>query len=216
LSGHLIAAQEEERGRIARELHDDLAQRTAAMDIELERLTPLLLPSAEGAFSTVRKHLAELSADLRKVSHRLHPTVIADLGLPAALKELVHEFNDAGGNALFVGPNETTPGMSVEQATNVYRIAQEALHNARKHAPGSRVRVVFARKDQQVRLSIKDTGPGFNLDEIRRGRGRGLGLLSMQERARLAGGNLMVRTKPGGGTRITLHLSAIAEPTYIC
>jgi two-component system CheB/CheR fusion protein len=204
LSGRLIAAQEEERGRIARELHDDLAQRTAVIDLELERLVPLLLPSAKGALSPVREYLAELSAELRKVSHQLHPSVIADLGLPAAVKQLVQEFNDAGGDARFVGRGETLPGLSAEQATNLYRIAQEALHNARKHAPGSRVRVVFVTTDQQVRLSIEDTGPGFNPDEIRNG--PGLGLSNMEARAKIVGANLRVRTKPGGGTRITVQI----------
>ena len=204
LSGRLIATQEEERGKIARELHDDLAQRTAVIDMELERLTPLLLPSAEGALSAVREHLAELSGAIREVSHRLHPGVIADLGLPAALKQLVQEFKDLGGDVRYVGRNQTAPELSVEHATNLYRIAQEALQNARKHAPGSSVRVVFAAQDQQVRLSIEDNGPGFNLDEVRHG--RGLGLLSMQERARTAGATLTLRTKPGSGTRISVEI----------
>ncbi|HUB79498.1 MAG TPA: chemotaxis protein CheB [Bryobacteraceae bacterium] len=204
LSRRLIATQEEERERIARELHDDLAQRTAVMDLELERLTPLLLPSAEGALSAVREHLAELSGALRKVSHQLHPGIIADLGLPAALNQLVQEFKNLGGDARYLGRNQTIPDLSVEQATNLYRIAQEALHNARKHAAGSPVSVVLAVKDRQLHLSIEDTGPGFNLHEVRKG--HGLGLLSMQERARMLGANLTVRTKPGGGTRIAVAI----------
>ena len=120
------------------------------------------------------------------------------------MKQLVQEFNDAGGDARFVGRGETLPGLSAEQATNLYRIAQEALHNARTHAPGSRVRVVCVTTDQQVRLSIEDTGPGFNLDEIRNG--PGLGLSSMEARAKIVGANLRVRTKPGGGTRITVQI----------
>lgn len=206
LSGRLMAVQEEERGRIARELHDDLAQRTAVMDLALDRIAPLLRDSAGGseALSSVREHLAKLSADLRDISHRLHPTVIADLGLPAALKQLVEEFNAGGGNAHFQQRSDKTSPLRVEEATSLFRIAQEALRNAKKHAPGSVVRVVFAVTDRHVSLTIEDTGPGFRLDDVRPG--HGLGLLSMQERANLVGANLTLRTKPGHGTHISVRL----------
>jgi PAS domain S-box-containing protein len=207
LSGRLMATQEEERRRIARELHDDFAQRTAVMDLALERLVSHL-PSPQGveALAELREQLAQLSADLRQVSHRLHPSSIADLGLPAALNQLVQEFNDTGGEAHFLRSSRT-PHLTVDQATVLYRIAQEALRNAMKHAPGSLVRIALAMADQHVRLYVEDTGPGFNLDEVRDG--RGLGLVSMQERARLLGGNLEVWSKAGVGTRISVRLKTI-------
>ena len=113
----------------------------------------------------------------------------------------------AAGNSCSIAetsPRNSTPQLGWEEATALYRIAQEALRNSRKHAPGSLVRVVLAATDQQVRLSIDDDGPGFNIEEI--SRGGGLGLLSMKERASLVGARLTVRTKPGRGTRISIRL----------
>jgi signal transduction histidine kinase len=212
LSGRLMAVQEEERARIARELHDDLAQRTAVMDLALERVAPLMQASPGGyeALSSVREHLAKLSADLRDISHRLHPTVIADLGLPAALKQLVFEFNAGGGEAHFEERSDKSSPLKVKEATALFRIAQEALRNAGKHARGAPVRIVFAVTDHHVRLVIEDTGPGFHLDDVPHG--RSLGLLSMQERANLVGASLSLRTKPGRGTQISVRLPGTIHP----
>ncbi|HUB78386.1 MAG TPA: CheR family methyltransferase [Bryobacteraceae bacterium] len=203
LSGRLMAAQEDERRRIARELHDDLAQRAAVVDVTLQRVAQLL-PSVEGAeaIAAVRGHLNSLSVGLREISHRLHPSVIVDLGLATALKELVRELNEAGGDISFQG-SDVAPQLSPDEALALYRIAQEALNNARKHAPKSSVRVFFKANERYARLSIEDDGPGFKLPDIRNG--RGLGLLSMQERARMMGGKLFVRTRLAGGTRISVH-----------
>ncbi len=205
LSGRLIVVQEEERARIARELHDDILQRTTVIDIDLDHITSFLRPDTEGpeALSKVRDRLADVSADLRKISHELHPTIIEDLGLPAALKQLVYDFDAAGGEAYFVEHNSDASQFSTEEATALYRIAQEALQNARKHAPGSHVHVVLTVTARQVQLSIEDNGPGFDLTVPR---GGGLGILSMQERARVVGGHLIVLTKPGSGTRVTVKI----------
>ena len=205
MAGRLLAAQEEERGRMARELHDDLVQRTAVIELALDRLAPLLQPSGGGpeTLSEVRERLGELSVDLRRVAHQLHPTVIADLGLPAALKQLVQEFNDAGGDAHLRIRNRAVQ-VSPEQATALYRIAQEALRNSKKHARGSRVRLALVAANHHVGLSAADDGPGFNVEDVQSG--SGLGLLSMQERANLIGASLVVKTRPGHGTRIKVSL----------
>ena len=204
LSGRLMSAQEEERRRIARELHDDLAQRAAVIDVALQRVVPFLR-SGEGAeaLASVREHLNSLSIGLRDISHRLHPSVIADLGLAAALRDLIQEINEAGGDVTFQGADQTA-ALSPEEATALFRIAQEALNNARKHAAKSPIGVIFKANDRYLRLSIADNGPGFKLPDVRNG--RGLGLLSMQERARMIGGKLLVRTRLGGGTKISVHI----------
>ncbi len=202
LSGRLMGAHEEERRKIARELHDDFAQRTAVIDMSLAQVVSLV-PSPKGveALTSARRQLADLTADLRQVSHGLHPSILGDLGLMSALNQLVHEFNDSGGTAHFIRSRRNPP-LTPEQSTLLYRIAQEALRNSRKHAPGSVVRVVLASVDGRLRLCIEDSGPGFDLAQKRDK--PGLGLVSMQERARLLGGNLVVKTKPGAGACISV------------
>ena len=209
LSAHLIKAQEEERRRVARELHDDLNQRAGLAEMELDRIETLL-PAQD---QTMRKILAEarqqitrLSAGLREVSHRLHPSVVEDLGLPPALRALVNEYHENGVDVSFAG-NSAAPDLPLDAATALYRIAQEALRNALKHAGGAPVRVVLEEMAGEVCLTVEDSGPGFDLDSVR-GKG-GLGLLSMQERARLAGGSLLLRTRPGSGATILVRVPLI-------
>ena len=204
LSGRLLATQEEERRRIALELHDDLAQRAAVIELAMDRVAKLMA-TGNGAevVTAARAHLSDLALELRKVSHRLYPSAIVDLGLVPALKALAREFNEAGGEVTFEGL-VASPGLSPEHATAFYRIAQEALNNARKHAPNAPVRLRFNATDRYLSLLIEDAGPGFNAQKVRNG--RGLGLLSMQERARMIGGKLLVRSRPGRGTRISVHV----------
>ena len=203
LSGHLLTMQEEEHRRIARELHDDFAQRAALIEMELDRLAGLSCPTARAeALAAARKHVIKLSESLRTVSHRLHPSTIIDLGLPAALRQLVREFNDAGGDAAFIQRGGDSR-LNTEVSTTLFRITQEALRNVMKHAGGGPVRIVLD-ADHDIHLSIQDAGPGFNLEAARSR--HGLGLLSMHERARLAGGTLSIQSELGEGTLISVHI----------
>lgn len=206
LSGQLIQAQEEERKRVARELHDDLNQRAAIAGMELERIEPLLPPGDDKAhhfLREARQHIARLSAGLREVSHRLHPGAVEDLGLGVALRMLVDEYREHGVDVSFVRESDARE-LSREAATALYRIAQESLRNAWKHAPGAPVRVILEEAGGELRLQIEDAGPGFEREKLR-GK-RGLGLLSMEERVRLIGGILLVRSKPGYGTTILVRV----------
>lgn len=212
LYGHLMMAQEEERRRVARELHDDLNQRTAIAEMALERITPLVPAQDEKVHQLLRdvqQQISRVSAGLREVSHRLHPAVVEDLGLPAALRALVGEYRENGLEVSFVGPR-VTRDFPLEIATALYRIAQEALRNAFKHARGAPVRVQLEEANTELRLRIEDAGPGFDLNSVR-GKG-GLGLLSMQERARLVGGTLLFRTGPGDGTLVMARVP-VATPS---
>jgi PAS domain S-box-containing protein len=202
LSGHLIQAQEEERRRVARELHDDLNQRAALADIELERVERLLQPQdheARHLLGAVRQQITRLSNGLRTVSHRLHPSAVEDLGLPAAIRSLIEDYRHEGMEVSCI-QRVNSPDLSLDMSTALYRIAQEALRNAFKHARGAPVRVMLEEVDGELCLSVEDAGPGFDLEQVR-GRG-GLGLLSMQERARLVGGRLSLLAHSGEGTRI--------------
>ena len=205
-SGHLMTAQEEERRRVARELHDDLGQRTALAEMELERISAVVPPQNEIAHQVIRRvheQITELSTALREVSHRLHPSLVEHLGLAAALRALVDEYCLSGGDASFV-THEVTPDLPRNAATALYRIAQEALRNASKHAAGAPVRITLMHRREQLQLKIEDAGAGFDPIQVRR-KG-GLGLLSMQERARLAGGSLLLRTRPGKGTLLLVRV----------
>lgn len=207
LSAHLLTAQEEERRRIARELHDDLAQRTVTIEMNLYRLTHFV-HEAEGAaaLSSARASLRELLDGLRQVSHRLHPALILHFGLPAALDRLVEEYNDAGGAATFADRSGTLQ-LDLDTGTALFRIAQEALRNARKHVPAAPVRVTLSCRKNELDLSIEDGGPGFDPHAARVR--HGLGLLSMHERARLLGGTLVVRSSPRSGTLVQVRLRVL-------
>lgn len=206
LSGHLMTVQEDERRRVARELHDDLAQRAGLAEMELDRLVPLVSGNHHEAQETLRRmrgHLMELSTGLREVSHRLHPSIIADLGLSAALRALADEHREHGGEAGLT-VREVPSAIPLDVATALYRIAQEALRNVIKHAREAPVQITLTGKDQGLYMAIEDAGPGFDLDKVRE-KG-GLGLLSMQERARLVGGSLLLRTRPDDGTLIVVRV----------
>ncbi|HLK21739.1 MAG TPA: sensor histidine kinase [Bryobacteraceae bacterium] len=200
LSAHLITAQEEERCRMARDLHDDLGQRAAMIGIQLDNVARFV-HEAEGAkaLSLVRTNLDELAAGLEEVSHRLHPSIVTNLGLSVALNQLVEQFNAAGGSAKFKD-RSGAPVFDPAIGTALYRIAQEALRNIRKHARGARVRVTLARQRDKMYLFVEDNGPGFEASAG--GVKHGLGLLSMRERARLIGGTLTVKSQLGEGTLI--------------
>jgi hypothetical protein len=208
LSRHLMTAQEEERRWVARELHDDLGQQTALLSLELSRLQALLPPGSKEAqevMEALRARSSAIATGLRSVSHRLHPAALEDLGLLQALRMLIEEHRRCGDEICFIEPgSEPLPPLVKETKVALYRIAQEALRNARKHAPQAPVRLTLGTAlsacPDELYLSIEDAGPGFDLRRVRTS--GGLGLLSIQERARAIGGRLEIDSAPGDGTRI--------------
>ena len=199
----MIAAQEDERRRLARELHDDASQRLALIEMEVDRLSHLpVSEEIHSGLERIRRQTDSLSIHLRDLSHKLHPSALVHLGLAVALLNLVDQYRKQNLDISF-SSREVRDSVPVELATALYRIAQEALRNALKHAPEAPVHVQLTEEADELHLEIQDAGPGFDLPEVR-GAGGGLGLLSMRERARLAGGTLLVTTHPGEGT--TLHV----------
>jgi PAS domain S-box-containing protein len=207
LSGRLITAQEDERRRVARELHDDFGQRAALMSwrvAELGKITDRMSAAARREVELLQEDLNRLASGLRDVSHQLHPSVIADLGLATALGEIVEQHRAHDVDVSLV-TRDVPATMPTEVATGLYRIAQEALRNAAQHAPEAPVLITLSSAAGILLLKIEDPGPGFDLGKVRQ-TGGGLGLLSIQERARLLGGTLEIRTAPDEGTAITVRV----------
>jgi len=198
----LLTVLENERRRIARELHDDLVQRLAVLEIGLARIRRDLPANAAAAGTELlrlEQQTGMLSNDVRRLSHQLHPSVLEDLGLCAALESLVDEFQSSRSQKIDFLCEGLPAEIPTSIATAMYRIAQEALRNVAKHASGRGVLRV-TREGEMLRLTISDAGPGFNAQpDPRRG---GLGILSMKERAQLVGGQFSLTSKPGGNTTI--------------
>lgn len=204
LAAHLLNVQEEERRRVARELHDDIAQRLTVLSMNLRQ-------SADGEHvlgkTDTDRALADieaLSTDVRLISHRLHPAVLDDLGLVAALNALVAEFREREGMfATYIG-GEIPEDIPQDALTAIYRVTQEALRNVAKHAGKTHVKVVLRENDSKLRLEVRDFGTGFDQDDGEYP--KGLGLISMKERARIAGGTLTVQSELGSGTSVVMEV----------
>ncbi len=222
LSGGLIRAQEEERQRIARELHDDTGQVLTLLLIRLKLL------EAQPGVEEIRPQIEELRGlisgaidQVRRLALNLRPPTIDQLGLLPALRSLVSTFSENTRiKAKLELPREQVR-LSPERALAVYRIVQEALTNAAKHAGARSVDVVVTAANGQLTATVRDDGRGF-APETYAGRssraangGAGVGLFGMEERARLAGGSLRIQSAPGRGTSVTLQVPVDSlEPVY--
>jgi signal transduction histidine kinase len=201
LSGRLINAQEEERVRLARELHDDVTQRLASLAIDAGREERTLSGSAGGTtIRTMREGLIRLSEDVHALSYRLHPSILEDLGLIEALKAECERFSRTCSIRLEADPGNIPERLPNEVALCLFRIAQEGLRNIVRHARASRVQVRLGRIDGGLQLVVRDDGAGFDHAQDR-SRTR-LGHASMRQRALLLGGRVEIDSSPGQGTTI--------------
>jgi PAS domain S-box-containing protein len=206
LARKLLSAQEEERARLARELHDDITQRLGLLAIDAGVLGRDLGSDAAASAraASLKQAAIRLSEDVQQLSRSLHPAILEDLGLVAALRAEVSAVGKRLGIPVSFAAEDPPPGLSREARLALFRIAQESLHNIARHAGASEVNVELSVWDKHMRLVIEDDGRGFAFDEAR-GRG-GLGLASMEERARLAGGELRIESTPGRGTRVSVEI----------
>ena len=204
LAGLLLTAQEEERRRIARDLHDDVNQRLAMLAMDLRRIEKGEagdLADIGGMVRSITGRLTAVSDDVRQMAYRFHPSILDDLGLMKAVRRLVDDFSASTGvEAVYVHHDSLSP-IPTDLATCVYRIAQESLNNVARHAKATEVEVELICDEGMITLSVRDNGVGFDAVIASQGRGR-LGLLSMKERVRLVRGTLNVSSSPGGGTHI--------------
>ena len=204
LSGKLMSAQDEESKRISRELHDAFSQELAALSTESRLLKRELPPEARGAakkIEGVAQRIGKLATDIHQMSRRLHPAILDDLGLPAALRAECNAFSQLHGIHTDFSSSRVPKSVPGNVALCLYRVAQESLQNIAKHSGAQKVRVDLAFKRGEIHLTIEDFGNGFDLQAQKRKK-RGLGLISMEERVRLVGGTLTIDSKPGRGTRV--------------
>jgi signal transduction histidine kinase len=204
LAGRLITAQEEERKRIARDLHDDMGQRLAVLSIGLEQLARVTAPSGIGSARDLARLAKEMVHDVHQLSHELHPAKLDILGLVGGVQCFCRDVSRQHGlNVDFrhaLGGRSPSPDIAV----GLFRIVQEALHNVVKHAGSRDASVRLSERRDTLHLHVADRGRGF---DMRAHDGEGLGLLSMRERVRVLGGTIVVRSAPGRGTRIAVHVS---------
>jgi len=213
LTGKLIDAQEQERKRIARELHDDFNQRLAALAVELETLerTPDAFPEpVVQQLTAVRDHVGQLSDDLHDLAYRLHPSLLEHIGLEVAARDHVTEFMKRTGLPVALTAREVPGTLAPEVATNLFRVMQESLHNVLKHARATEVTVKLSGSSKGIGLSVRDNGQGFDL-EGKDARMKGIGLVSMQERMRLMGGFLRIHSLPTEGTKVCAWIPRVRE-----
>jgi signal transduction histidine kinase len=205
LSAHLLAELEGERERVARALHDDIGQRLSLTAIALEEIDGNgLAKDSLGKLQAVRDHLHALNNDARALSHRLHPAILNDLGLSAALRALVNEFREGEGMPATFSSQDVPESVPTQTAMAIYRITQEALRNVAKHAGKTHVKVVLKRKPNGLQLKVMDFGAGFN--QYREAPAHGLGMISMRERALHVEGTFEVQSAQGHGTDITVEV----------
>jgi PAS domain S-box-containing protein len=203
LARKLMTAQEEERRRISRELHDDLNQKVAALSIRISRLKNHYSGADEALKNQLERLQAssiEISADVRRLSHELHSAVLEHVGLPAALKSYVAEFSRLEKVQIGLEVPETAGDIPQDVAVCLYRVAQESLRNIVKHSGVNYAEMALSVDDETVRLHISDSGQGFDLATARDN--GGLGLVSMAERVRLVQGILRINTQPGCGSKL--------------
>jgi signal transduction histidine kinase/ABC-type uncharacterized transport system substrate-binding protein len=203
LSGQLIHAEEEERSRLARELHDDFNQRLAMLAVDLEHLSQTVADSPLDAEQRLRglwSRAAELGDDLHSLSHQLHSSTLENLGLALGLSSLCHEFTEQQGIEVDFAYENVSRGMNSDVALCVFRIVQEALRNVKKHSGASRAEVRLRGEGEMLYLSVSDAGIG--VDRQLKSSRRGLGIRSMEERLRLVGGRMDIVSGKNRGTTL--------------
>ncbi len=207
LSTRLIRAQEEERSRIAREVHDDFSQQLAIIGIQLERLRqqdPGLNEQHKAHCDDLWQKIRQLSSDMHSLSHRLHPSKLDHLGLMLAMRSLCAEISKHCEVDVECAGHDIPTSLPLPVALCLYRVAQEALHNIVKHSGARQGKVDISASQDLITMHVSDSGKGFDPDGPA-GR-KGLGLISVQERVRGIGGQVLIQSAPSQGTCIQIRV----------
>jgi signal transduction histidine kinase len=209
MAGRLVDSQEDERRRIAREIHDDFTQRLALVSVKIGNLAGRDRATTRGEIDAgledVRESIVAVAGDLRDMSHQLHPTMLALLGLVRALRALCEEFQRAHGIETVFEASASDRDASEQAAMCLYRVLQESMMNIAKHSGSARAYVRLTRQADQLEMRVRDEGRGFNPDA---GNGQGIGLMNIEERVRLLNGTLLINSHPGSGAEIIVRVPA--------
>jgi len=206
MTGKLVEAQEQERARIAGELHDDINQRLAMLAVELEQLQDTA-PEVRSRLQELRDQASEISYDVQAMSHDLHSAKLEYVGVVAGIDSWCREF--AERQKMHVDFQSDAPSvLPLEVGISLFRILREALHNVIKHSGVRRVEVRLREHFGEIHLTTKDSGKGFNVESAMKN--KGLGLISMRERVRLVSGTMMIDSKMMGGTAIHVRVPLVS------
>ena len=202
MSRKLIESQEQERTRIGRELHDDIVQRLALLAIQLEQLQddPIEI---RNRLRELKNYTVEISHDVQTLSHELHDSKLAYLGVVASIKGWCREFGQQQRIDIDF-QHAVSSALPLEIGLCLFRVLQEALHNATKYSGVPRIEVRLTEYSGEVELVVSDLGKGFDIEAARHG--KGIGLLSMEERVKLVNGVIAIQTKPSGGTSVRVRV----------
>jgi PAS domain S-box-containing protein len=204
----LVEAQEQERARIARELHDDISQRLALLAVEIGQLRDNPSDVEERA-EKLRKETDEISRSIQALSHDLHSSHLEYLGASAGMKSWCREFGERQRMQIDCRNDVRSP-LPPEIGLCLFRVLQEALYNAAKHSGAKRIEAQIYEESAEIHLIVRDTGKGFDPESARKG--KGLGLTSMQERVRLVNGSISIESGPMSGTTIHVRVPIRSEP----
>lgn len=215
LAGRLITIQEEERRRLSRELHDEANQKLAMLAFDVDRLSQQLPPDPEevrGELRLLLERISKLAGDIRGLAHHLHPSILDHLGVVSAIHAYIDEFGKREGIKLSFEAKNVPSSLPREVAVCLYRVTQECLGNVAKHAQADEASITLTGLSKSVRLSIRDSGVGFDFDQVLRGKA-GLGLVSIKERMRLLHGRVVVKSSPGAGTHVIARIPLTRSAT---
>ena len=197
--GRLIAAQEAERKRIARELHDDLSQKLALLSIDIDQIPRRPRNKLAERVRNVSERAAEIATDVHHLAYQLHPSTLESLGLVTAIQRFSRDMSNQHDLEVefdhYCVPSNVRPDI----ALCVYRIVQEGLHNVVRHSGAGKASVQLSATDGVIDCDIADPGKGFTIADLRH---PGIDLISMRERVNFVGGQMVVHSAPGKGTRI--------------
>jgi PAS domain S-box-containing protein len=203
VSGQMIEAQEKERTRIARDLHDDICQRLALLSMEIEhakRASSDPPETTQEKLQEIRKHCSEIAGDVQSISHQLHSSKLELLGLESAVRGFCKEFSKQHDVNVELKASSVPKRLPKDISLCLFRVAQEALQNSVKYSGVRHFAVDLLTLEDEIHLAVTDEGAGFDVEEAKRN--QGLGLMSMQERVHLLHGMLHVESRPGKGTQV--------------
>ena len=212
INSRLIEAQEQERTRIARELHDDFSQRMAILAIELDLLKkgiPSLHGNVLNRMDRLREQVREMGSDIQALSHELHCAALDHLGVAVAMRGFCADFGQKQKLNIDFHSQELPSHESPAVSLCLYRVLQEALHNAAKHSRASRFNVQLLGISGEIRLTVSDDGVGFDVESIKKA--QGLGLISMRERVKLVNGTFSIDSALNAGTEINVRIPVKAK-----